>query len=254
MDKMRAFRDEIPDRIPHQHKDKASDTYNRTMTFLSEEYFPEERRDQFIFRGKKECQKHDDYQNSVRWFFGYLRIDITENRTLFERIANGQYLLPLMLSLTTDNANRDEASTTLACLLALVSAIHTTATNFLQRRLQALVPSALPTPLAAPSARHFAFTKARITSMAQLVASSCARPIEAQEAATSCAESDMGGWDTLLLRKLHTTSMTLALLRFWMTPPSTTADFSGYSIITAVNVLVIAGTLIISAVPFGEPS
>ncbi|KAF8909036.1 hypothetical protein CPB84DRAFT_1843378 [Gymnopilus junonius] len=151
MDKMRAFRDEIPDHIPHQHKDKASDTYNHTMTFLSEEYFPEEHRDQFIFRGKKECQKHDDYQNSVRWFFGYFEeyakhprkaVDITENRTLFERIANGQYLPPLMLSLTTDNANRDEASTTLACLLALVSAIHTTATNFLQRRLQALIPSA----------------------------------------------------------------------------------------------------------------
>ncbi|KAF8909037.1 hypothetical protein CPB84DRAFT_1843379 [Gymnopilus junonius] len=48
--------------------------------------------------------------------------------------------------------------------------------------------------------------------------------------------------------------MTLALLRFLDDAPSTTADFSGYSIITAVNVLVIAGTLIISAVPFGEPS
>jgi hypothetical protein len=60
---------------------------------LSEEYFPEERRDQFIYRGKKvfwfpfvfdnsplltlrlqviiECQKHDDYQESIKWLLSY---------------------------------------------------------------------------------------------------------------------------------------------------------------------------------------
>ncbi|KAJ6548106.1 hypothetical protein DFH09DRAFT_1504573 [Mycena vulgaris] len=38
--------------------------------WLSDEFFPEERRDQWIWRGKKvivECQKHADYQESVRW-------------------------------------------------------------------------------------------------------------------------------------------------------------------------------------------
>jgi Family of unknown function (DUF5923) len=56
---------------------------DRGQKFLTEEYFPEERRDQYIFRGKKvgrplcnaltlitqviiECQKHHDYQASLR--------------------------------------------------------------------------------------------------------------------------------------------------------------------------------------------
>ena len=41
------------DRIPQDHKDKAQDHYERGKQFLTEEYFPEERRDQFIYRGKK---------------------------------------------------------------------------------------------------------------------------------------------------------------------------------------------------------
>ena len=39
--------------IPQQHKDKAHDHIERGKAFLTEEYFPEERLDQFIFRGKK---------------------------------------------------------------------------------------------------------------------------------------------------------------------------------------------------------
>ncbi|PPQ71059.1 hypothetical protein CVT26_011461 [Gymnopilus dilepis] len=141
MDKMRAFRDGISDRIPQQHKEKASDTYDRTKTFLSEEYFPEERRDQFIFRGKKvimECQKHDDYQNSIRWLLGYfeeyakhgrkaadiakdhaqdkadtsnLSLCLREIRTLLERFANGQSLdtITSAVDALIDDANRDEA-------------------------------------------------------------------------------------------------------------------------------------------------
>jgi len=38
--------------IPQQHKDKAHDHIERGKAFLTE-YFPEERLDQFIFRGKK---------------------------------------------------------------------------------------------------------------------------------------------------------------------------------------------------------
>jgi len=37
--------------IPQQHKDKAHDHIERGKAFLTE-YFPEERLDQFIFRGK----------------------------------------------------------------------------------------------------------------------------------------------------------------------------------------------------------
>lgn len=55
MDKMRGYRDGLTDKIPQEHKDKANDKYDRTKHFLTEEYFPEERRDQFIFRGKKVC-------------------------------------------------------------------------------------------------------------------------------------------------------------------------------------------------------
>ncbi|KAJ7061465.1 hypothetical protein C8F01DRAFT_1369002 [Mycena amicta] len=39
-------------------------------TWLADEFFPEERRERWIWRGKKviiECQKHSDYQESVRW-------------------------------------------------------------------------------------------------------------------------------------------------------------------------------------------
>ena len=67
----------------------------RGRHMLSEEYFPAERRDQFIFRGKKvlnyslivstainvthlqqvviECQKRDDYQEAIRWFLDHFK-------------------------------------------------------------------------------------------------------------------------------------------------------------------------------------
>ena len=106
---------------------------------VTEEYFPEERRDQFIYRGKKvslfptyfslvshaawqvivECQKHDDYQQAIRWLLGFiedyaghgkhvaskgteshqalmedpaLNNALSELRTLLERFANGESL------------------------------------------------------------------------------------------------------------------------------------------------------------------
>jgi len=45
--------DNLNERVPQDKKDTAKDKYERGKHFLSEEYFPEERRDQFIFRGKK---------------------------------------------------------------------------------------------------------------------------------------------------------------------------------------------------------
>jgi hypothetical protein len=53
MDKVRGVRDRLSDRIPEQHKDTAHDHLNRCKQFPTEEYFPEEHRDQFIYRGKK---------------------------------------------------------------------------------------------------------------------------------------------------------------------------------------------------------
>lgn len=43
----------LSDRVPQEHKDNAREKLDRSRQFLTEEYFPEERRDQFIYRGKK---------------------------------------------------------------------------------------------------------------------------------------------------------------------------------------------------------
>jgi len=53
MDKVRGVRDGVSDCIPQQHKDTAHKYLNRGKRFLTEEYFPAERRDQFIYQGKK---------------------------------------------------------------------------------------------------------------------------------------------------------------------------------------------------------
>jgi hypothetical protein len=69
------YRMALSDRVPQEHKDRAGDQVDRAKTFLSDEYFPPERRDQFIYRGKKviiECQKHDDYQASLKWLLDTL--------------------------------------------------------------------------------------------------------------------------------------------------------------------------------------
>lgn len=53
LSKVKGFRNDLTNRVPQEHKDKANEHFTRGKQFLSEEYFPEERRDQFIFRGKK---------------------------------------------------------------------------------------------------------------------------------------------------------------------------------------------------------
>lgn len=75
--------DGVSDRIPQEHKDRANDGVDRAKTFFSDEYFPQERRDQFIYRGKKviiECQKHDDYQASLRWLLDTLETYSTHGK------------------------------------------------------------------------------------------------------------------------------------------------------------------------------
>lgn len=84
MDRMRDVRDNLKERIPQEHRDRAVDQRDRTKTFFTEEYFPEERRDQFIFRLKKvilECQKHEDYQASMRWLLNYLEEYVQHGKT-----------------------------------------------------------------------------------------------------------------------------------------------------------------------------
>lgn len=128
------------DRVPQEHKDKASEHIDRGKQFFSEEYFPKERRDQFVYRGKKviiECQKHPDYQESLTWlldaveqYAGHgkslaqtgqngatnltaepsLNNALTQFRTLLERFANNQSVDPILQSFRTlgEDARQDE--------------------------------------------------------------------------------------------------------------------------------------------------
>ncbi|KAI0781790.1 hypothetical protein C8Q75DRAFT_790036 [Abortiporus biennis] len=140
MNKMRGVRDNLLDRVPQEHKDRASDHVDRGKRFFSEEYFPPERRDQFIFRAKKvivECQKHKDYQESIKWLIDYLeeyaahgktvigqgkdshaqltsdsslQQATSELRTLLERFANGMSLgiIGDAMHVLYDDAKKDE--------------------------------------------------------------------------------------------------------------------------------------------------
>ncbi|THH17056.1 hypothetical protein EUX98_g9201 [Antrodiella citrinella] len=139
--KILGLRDQITDRIPQEHKDRVNGHTDRAKQFFTEEYFPEERRDQFIYRGKKvivECQKHKDYQESIRWLLSYLeeyaahgktvfghgkdshqqltsddslQQATSELRTLLERFANGMSLGVIgdAMRVLYDDAQRDES-------------------------------------------------------------------------------------------------------------------------------------------------
>lgn len=140
MERVKGVRENVAERIPQQHKDKAQEQYERGRKFLAEEYFPEERRDQFIYRGKKviiECQKHEDYQDAFRWLLSVaedyanrglavagrgkesgeafisdptLRHAMSELRELMERFANGKSMNIIFdaTDALIDDARRDE--------------------------------------------------------------------------------------------------------------------------------------------------
>ncbi|RPD78550.1 hypothetical protein L226DRAFT_543850 [Lentinus tigrinus ALCF2SS1-7] len=121
-DKFTGVKDSIMGRVPDEHKERANEHANRVKNFFNDEYFPPERRDQFIFRLKKviyECQSHDDYQGSMQWLLNFLEeyashgrtvagqgkdshqqlasdpnlnTSLKEIRTLLERFANGRSL------------------------------------------------------------------------------------------------------------------------------------------------------------------
>ncbi|KAJ4479342.1 hypothetical protein J3R30DRAFT_3289645 [Lentinula aciculospora] len=77
----------VKNTIPNEHQDKAKEHFKRGKEFLTDEYFPKERRDQWIWRGKKvvlECQSHPEYQSSLRWLLAYMKEYASHGR----RIAN----------------------------------------------------------------------------------------------------------------------------------------------------------------------
>ncbi|KAL9715568.1 hypothetical protein Ac2012v2_000009 [Leucoagaricus gongylophorus] len=137
MGKMKDITQNITDRIPSEHKDRLHQPFSRGRQFLTEEYFPEERREQFIFRGKKvvlECQQHQDYQTSIRWLLDYIHhyakqgrqitdhqlsrnaltdphvhLALREVRTLLERFANNTSLDAVIdaANVMIDDSKRD---------------------------------------------------------------------------------------------------------------------------------------------------
>ena len=52
-EKFNGVKDSIMGRVPDEHKDRANEHANRAKNFFNDEYFPPERRDQFIYRLKK---------------------------------------------------------------------------------------------------------------------------------------------------------------------------------------------------------
>ncbi|KAG1854482.1 hypothetical protein DFJ58DRAFT_727914 [Suillus subalutaceus] len=139
-ERIRNYAGGLSERVPQQHRDRASEHIERGRKFLAEEYFPVERRDQFIYRGKKviiECQKHDDYQDAIRWLLdeveryasygqtaaGHgkergsaitqdraLNTAMTELRTLLERFANSRSMNGIFdaSNVLIDDARRDD--------------------------------------------------------------------------------------------------------------------------------------------------
>ncbi|KAG7443718.1 uncharacterized protein BT62DRAFT_971879 [Guyanagaster necrorhizus] len=127
------------DAIPQQYKDRLTEKLSSGKKFLSEDYFPKERREQWIWRAKKvvvECQSHSDYQESLRWLLDYveeyasherdavtdatkeaggamknrqLQSSLTELRTILERFANGLSLDLIIdpFHALSDDAHRD---------------------------------------------------------------------------------------------------------------------------------------------------
>ncbi|KAI0296913.1 hypothetical protein B0F90DRAFT_1953317 [Multifurca ochricompacta] len=130
----------LSDRIAQEHKDIAHEKIEQGRKVLAEDYFPEDRREQFIYRGKKailECQKHNDHQESIRWLLSMieeyaghgrhiaseakeaggkvadddvLRTSTVQIRTLLERFANGKCMDIIFDAINNliDDAKNDE--------------------------------------------------------------------------------------------------------------------------------------------------
>ena len=65
--------EELKNRIPEERRQQMHQAVDETKEFLHD-VFPEERRDQFIYRLKKvvvECQEHKDYQEAMEWLLNF---------------------------------------------------------------------------------------------------------------------------------------------------------------------------------------
>ncbi|TDL17822.1 hypothetical protein BD410DRAFT_793854 [Rickenella mellea] len=127
-------------RVPEKHKTRAKEELTSAKKYLKDE-FPQERRDQFIYRLKKvvvECQSHPSYQSSLSWFLSQLENYFahtrqfanssatqtssffsdpllnqatSELRIILERFANGksmQGMISAAQKLSDDAANDEE--------------------------------------------------------------------------------------------------------------------------------------------------
>jgi hypothetical protein len=68
-EKGKAVATDLANKIPEKHKQRAREETQRVKDFFNEE-FPQERKEQFIWRLKKvvvECQSHSAYQDAISW-------------------------------------------------------------------------------------------------------------------------------------------------------------------------------------------
>ncbi|TRM64226.1 hypothetical protein BD626DRAFT_429803 [Schizophyllum amplum] len=103
MGKMKGLRNDLSAKIPQQHKEKANEHLDRGKDFI-DDYFPQERREQYIYRLKKvivECQKHDDYQESITWLLD----------TISQYFAHGQNVGKQHAKHTANAAQDDQSLT-----------------------------------------------------------------------------------------------------------------------------------------------
>ncbi|KAF8553177.1 hypothetical protein OG21DRAFT_1477443 [Imleria badia] len=138
-ERFKGVKDKIAEHLPQDQKTRAAEHMQKGKHFLTDEYFPAERRDQFIYRGKKvivECQKHADYQDAIKWLLSVaeeyaelsqgasekgkesvgniindptLQQAVSELRQLLERLADGKsmHLIFDSISALNDDSRRD---------------------------------------------------------------------------------------------------------------------------------------------------
>lgn len=123
-DQAKGHANRLSNKIPEQHRQRAAEAWSET-TSLIDDAFPEERRDQFIYRLKKvlyEVQQHKDYNEAMSWLLDTAEKynshaehvigkgvdahqEASRNKhatgtvqswiTIFERFANGRSLEPV---------------------------------------------------------------------------------------------------------------------------------------------------------------
>jgi len=72
-DQARGKAEQLKNRIPEEHRERVDNAVQETKEFVHD-VFPEERREQFIYRLKKvvvECQQHKDYQEAMEWLLTF---------------------------------------------------------------------------------------------------------------------------------------------------------------------------------------